>query len=161
MLGREGIAGLQRPGAGFVERQCALASRCSRGARVADRAVDRLGEHWMLPGGYLKLYPTARYAHSAIDALFDALAKGAGGTIPPEAIERIEVLRDGASAVYGTDAIGGVINFILRSNFTGLRASGSVDKTQQKGGDIYKGSLVGGIGNKAALAFGLCVDQIE
>ena len=54
-------------------------------------AVEGLGRDWMLPDGYLKLYPTARYAHSAIDALFDALAKVAGGTIPHEAIERIEV----------------------------------------------------------------------
>ena len=42
--------------------------------------------------------------------------------IPMSAVERIEVLKDGASAIYGTDAIGGVINFILRTNFTGLRA---------------------------------------
>ncbi len=67
--------------------------------------------------------------------------------IPMAAVERVEVLKDGASSIYGTDAVGGVINFILRNNFTGLRAAGSVDKTQQKGGDIYRGSLVGGLGN--------------
>ena len=67
--------------------------------------------------------------------------------VPMAAVERVEILKDGASSIYGTDAVGGVINFILRSNFTGLRAAGSVDKTQQKGGDIYRGSLVGGIGN--------------
>lgn len=54
-------------------------------------AVQGLGEHWMLPEGYLKLYPTARYAHSAIDALFDALGRAPGGTVAPEAIERIDV----------------------------------------------------------------------
>jgi iron complex outermembrane recepter protein len=37
------------------------------------------------------------------------------GTIPPSAIERIEVLRDGAAAQYGSDAIGGVINIVLRT----------------------------------------------
>ncbi|GAB2842658.1 TonB-dependent receptor [Pseudoduganella ginsengisoli] len=42
--------------------------------------------------------------------------------IPVEAIERIEVLLDGASAIYGADAIGGVINIILRKNFEGLQA---------------------------------------
>jgi iron complex outermembrane receptor protein len=67
--------------------------------------------------------------------------------IPMAAVDRVEILKDGASSIYGTDAVGGVINFILRSNFTGLRAAGSVDKTQQKGGDIYRGSLVGGLGN--------------
>ncbi len=40
-------------------------------------------------------------------------------TIPLNAIERIEVLTDGAAAVYGSDAIGGVINVILRKDFTG------------------------------------------
>ena len=39
--------------------------------------------------------------------------------IPFAAIERIEVLRDGASALYGTDAIGGVINFITRKEYQG------------------------------------------
>ena len=40
-------------------------------------------------------------------------------SIPFSAIERVEVLRDGASAVYGTDAVGGVINFITRTDFRG------------------------------------------
>jgi len=39
--------------------------------------------------------------------------------IPASLIERIEVLKDGASAVYGSDAIGGVVNFILRENYQG------------------------------------------
>ncbi|NCZ82661.1 MAG: TonB-dependent receptor, partial [Betaproteobacteria bacterium] len=39
-------------------------------------------------------------------------------TVPLSAIERVEILRDGASAIYGTDAIGGVINFILRKDFS-------------------------------------------
>ena len=41
--------------------------------------------------------------------------------IPFAAIDRIEMLKDGASAIYGTDAIGGVINFITKKNFTGHR----------------------------------------
>ncbi|HXF79473.1 MAG TPA: TonB-dependent receptor [Usitatibacter sp.] len=44
-------------------------------------------------------------------------------SIPFSAIERVEVLRDGASAVYGTDAVGGVINFITRTDFRGAEAS--------------------------------------
>lgn len=39
--------------------------------------------------------------------------------IPMDAIERIEILRDGASAIYGSDAIGGVINIILKKTFDG------------------------------------------
>jgi iron complex outermembrane receptor protein len=43
--------------------------------------------------------------------------------IPLAALERVEILRDGASAVYGSDAIGGVINFITRSNYKGAEIS--------------------------------------
>lgn len=67
--------------------------------------------------------------------------------IPMSAIERIEVLKDGASAIYGTDAVGGVINFILRTNFTGLRAQAVADVTEAGGGNIFRGSLVGGWGD--------------
>lgn len=42
-------------------------------------------------------------------------------TIPLSAIERIEILKDGASAIYGSDAIAGVINFILKKDFTGAQ----------------------------------------
>ena len=57
----------------------------------------------------------ANYAHdgTAIDV----------NAIPLSAIERIEVLKDGASAIYGTDAIGGVINFITRADYKGAEAS--------------------------------------
>jgi iron complex outermembrane receptor protein len=45
--------------------------------------------------------------------------------IPVSAIERIEVLKDGASAVYGSDAIAGVVNFILRRDYNGVEITGS------------------------------------
>jgi iron complex outermembrane receptor protein len=41
-------------------------------------------------------------------------------TIPAAAIERIEVLRDGASAMYGSDAIAGVINVVLKKRYNGF-----------------------------------------
>jgi iron complex outermembrane receptor protein len=46
-------------------------------------------------------------------------------SIPLSAIERIEVLKDGASAVYGSDAIAGVVNFILRTDYNGVELTGS------------------------------------
>jgi iron complex outermembrane receptor protein len=67
--------------------------------------------------------------------------------IPMAAVDRIEILKDGASSTYGTDAVGGVINFILRNDFAGLRAAASADITQHGGSDIYRASLVGGVGN--------------
>lgn len=55
--------------------------------------------------------------------------------IPAAAIERVEILKDGASAVYGTDAIGGVINFVLRKTFQGAEVGGNAFWTQDGGGD--------------------------
>ncbi|MFN9450151.1 MAG: TonB-dependent receptor plug domain-containing protein, partial [Rubrivivax sp.] len=67
--------------------------------------------------------------------------------IPFAAIERVEVLKDGASAIYGTDAIGGVINFILRTNYSGLQVNAMVDIPQQSGGEIARAGLVYGVGD--------------
>jgi iron complex outermembrane receptor protein len=68
-------------------------------------------------------------------------------SIPMAAVERVEVLKDGASAVYGTDAIGGVINFILRKNYKGLEAQAFTDVTEAGGGEIGRVSLTGGWGD--------------
>lgn len=67
--------------------------------------------------------------------------------IPFAAIERIEVLRDGASALYGTDAIGGVINFITRRDFTGGTITVGADSPQHEGGKAYSANLVAGFGS--------------
>jgi iron complex outermembrane recepter protein len=67
--------------------------------------------------------------------------------IPFAAIERVEILKDGASAIYGTDAIGGVINFITKKDFTGLSLNGFVDVTEGGGGNIYRLSGVAGYGD--------------
>src|SRR3546814_14945084 len=67
--------------------------------------------------------------------------------IPFAAIDRVEVLRDGASAVYGTDALGGVINFITRTQFQGLSVTAGADVTQEGGGDIYRASVIGCFGD--------------
>lgn len=69
-------------------------------------------------------------------------------TIPLAAIERVEVLRDGASAVYGSDAVAGVINFILRKDFTGRELSATIGTpTRSGGGDDTKISLHMGFGD--------------
>jgi len=78
-------------------------------------------------------------------------------TIPLAAVDRVEVLKDGASAIYGTDAIGGVINFILRKDYTGFEASAFVDATEAGGGNIVRASLLGGLGNLAADGYNLMV----
>jgi iron complex outermembrane receptor protein len=67
--------------------------------------------------------------------------------IPASAIERVEILKDGASAIYGTDAIGGVMNFILRENFSGVEFNADYLATQQGGGNNGRVSLTAGTGD--------------
>ena len=68
--------------------------------------------------------------------------------IPVAALDRVEVLRDGASAIYGTDAIGGVINFITKRSLTGFGATVESFVPQHKGGaDEQRINLYGGIGD--------------
>ena len=75
--------------------------------------------------------------------------------IPLAAIDRIEVLRDGASAIYGTDAIGGVINFILRRDFQGLEVTLQNDAPQAENGDMSRASLAAGFGSLNKQGFNL------
>jgi iron complex outermembrane receptor protein len=56
--------------------------------------------------------------------------------IPLNAVERIEVLTDGSSAVYGSDAVGGVINIILRKDFDGAETSARLDTLARGGGEL-------------------------
>lgn len=67
--------------------------------------------------------------------------------IPFAAIDRIEVLKDGASAIYGTDAVGGVINFITRTDYQGVGMQGFVDITDEGDSPIYRLSGIVGYGD--------------
>src|SRR5437764_1566720 len=69
--------------------------------------------------------------------------------IPLSAIERVEILTDGASAIYGTDAIAGVINFILRQDFTGVDAYAFYGDSEKGGGQEQRYSITGGWGDLA------------
>ena len=67
--------------------------------------------------------------------------------IPAAALERVEVLLDGASALYGTDAIGGVINFITRKDFQGLEVNVYGGKTDEGGAGKRTATLSAGKGD--------------
>jgi iron complex outermembrane receptor protein len=56
------------------------------------------------------------------------------GSIPMSAIERVEIVKDGASAIYGSDALAGVVNFILRNNYSGVDLRVSAGGSQSYGG---------------------------
>ena len=63
--------------------------------------------------------------------------------VPSIAIGRVEVLKDGAAATYGSDAIGGVVNFITRDNFEGFEVRGSYQDIQDSDGDSSIGAIFG------------------
>lgn len=75
--------------------------------------------------------------------------------IPFAAIERIEVLKDGASAIYGTDAVGGVINFITKTNYQGVTLNGFTDVTGKGDSPIYRISGTVGYGDLKSQGFNI------
>jgi iron complex outermembrane receptor protein len=85
-----------------------------------------------------------RLANSPITALESAVDLNA---IPLASIDRIEVLRDGASSIYGTDAIGGVINFILRRDYTGVELAAEYQRPEEDGGRERRFTALAGFGS--------------
>ncbi|MBD3649193.1 MAG: TonB-dependent receptor plug domain-containing protein, partial [Pseudomonadales bacterium] len=63
--------------------------------------------------------------------------------IPMAAISRVEVLKEGAAATYGSDAIGGVVNFITRKNFQGFEVQGGYTNIQDSDGDFNISAIYG------------------
>lgn len=79
-------------------------------------------------------------------------------SIPFAALERVEVLRDGASAVYGTDAVGGVINFITRRDYQRGELSVRYGDTEKHIGGKETGvSLAYGLGDLSSDGYNLLV----
>ncbi|MGK5044023.1 TonB-dependent receptor [Janthinobacterium sp. GB1R12] len=70
--------------------------------------------------------------------------------IPAAALQRVEVLLDGASALYGTDAIGGVINFITRKDYQGVELNVYGSRTDEGGAGKRTASITAGTGDLAA-----------
>jgi len=68
-------------------------------------------------------------------------------SIPMAAVERIEILKDGASAIYGSDAIAGVINVILKKNYEGVTFDVQVGRPSNEGADTRQFSIATGVSN--------------
>jgi outer membrane receptor protein involved in Fe transport len=64
--------------------------------------------------------------------------------IPLAAIQRIDIVPDGASALYGSDAVAGVVNFVLRRSYSGLEVQAVAGGASQGGGTQRQGSILGG-----------------
>jgi outer membrane receptor protein involved in Fe transport len=89
--------------------------------------------HGAGPGATLVLVDGRRLAPANLFADFVDIS-----LIPTAALERVEVLPDGASAIYGSDAIGGVVNFIFRKNFDGAESRGAIGTTTEGGGRLIQ-----------------------
>jgi len=68
-------------------------------------------------------------------------------SIPFDAVERVEVLKDGASSLYGSDAVSGVVNIILKKQFNGTNIKADGGNSQHGGGKNYKVALTHGFGD--------------
>ncbi|HKS11999.1 MAG TPA: TonB-dependent receptor, partial [Pseudomonas sp.] len=102
-----------------------------------------------LSGDHLLVLVNGKRRHNT--AVYNNFARIASGSVPVDldliptsAIERIELLRDGASAQYGSDAIAGVLNIILKSQDNGGSASVTVGQQEDKPGDLTQAGLNSG-----------------
>ncbi len=103
----------------------------------------------MGPDQVLVLINGKRRHQQALVNVQQTVARGSAGTdinaIPSSAIARIEVLKDGASAQYGSDAIAGVINIILKDQTDGLDLQTSYGQTYEEDGETFFLGLNGGL----------------
>ena len=67
--------------------------------------------------------------------------------VPFAAIERVEILRDGASSIYGSDAIAGVVNFVLRKDYRGFEVSGHAESPEHRGAGQSQATATIGFGD--------------
>jgi outer membrane receptor protein involved in Fe transport len=81
-------------------------------------------------------------------------------TLPMAMIERVEILKDGASAIYGSDAIGGVVNFIMRRNFEGVEASAFYGVSSRGDAATTRfDAMFGSTGDKGSVIIGAGYDK--
>ena len=85
-----------------------------------------------------------------VNALYDASGAGAAvdvNMIPISAIERVEILKDGGSAIYGADAVAGVVNFITKKDYQGADITGHYGLSTRGDGEEKGANLSAGFGN--------------
>ena len=76
-------------------------------------------------------------------------------SLPLAAVERIEILSDGASAIYGADAIGGVVNIITRKDFEGVQVSVGMGESEHGGGTEEGSAMIGIASDRGRLTAGV------
>lgn len=108
------------------------------GSGIALRGLLVSGTLILIDGHRMAPYPMADdNQHPFVDI----------SAIPLDAVERIDVLKDGSSAVYGSDAIAGVVNVILKKSYKGTSVSVETGTTQKGDGTTTHASISQGIGD--------------
>jgi iron complex outermembrane receptor protein len=79
-------------------------------------------------------------------------------TIPIGAVDRVEVLKDGASSIYGSDAVAGVVNIIMKQSFQGFQADASYGDSQHGGGKEVRANALMGHGDLAMDGWNAYID---
>ncbi|WP_246039043.1 TonB-dependent receptor domain-containing protein [Peristeroidobacter soli] len=93
----------------------------------------------------LVLLDGVRMAAGSIDGFYSNGGAVNTNVIPDSLVERVDVVTGGASAPYGSDAVAGIVNYILDKDFTGLKGSAQMGATTRGDDDQYSASLAGGM----------------
>lgn len=91
-----------------------------------------------------------------VNALYDSSGAGAAfdiNSLPIGAIEQIQILKDGGSALYGADAVAGVINFITKTDYQGIEVGGSWGRSSRGDGTEKRAGLSAGFGDLSSDRF--------
>lgn len=91
----------------------------------------------------------------AVDINFGRGSLVSVNTIPKGAIDRVDILKDGASALYGSDAMAGVINYILRKDYQGIEANAAYSASDTGVGVQKSGGFTFGFGDMSSKGFNI------
>jgi iron complex outermembrane receptor protein len=145
---------IQKSGATNVEQLMqTIGGNVSSGAQMANGAsgattgsISSISLRGLTSIRTLVLLNGRRIAPYGIGFVGDSVSVDVG-SIPLGMIDRVEVLKDGASAIYGSDAVAGVVNFILRKDFTGGELQIDAGDTQHGGAASRRAALTYGFGD--------------
>lgn len=145
---------IQKSGATNVEQLMqTIGANVSSGAQMANGAsgattgsISSISLRGLTSIRTLVLLNGRRIAPYGIGFVGDSVSVDVG-SIPIAMIDRVEVLKDGASAVYGSDAVAGVVNFILRKDYSGGELQVDAGDTQHGGAASRRAAVTVGLGD--------------
>ena len=109
-----------------------------RGLNNGSDGTTKLDLRAMGPGRTLTMLNGRRLAPSGVGSAIDV------NNLPSVLVDRVEIITGGASTVYGSDAIAGVVNFITRNDFEGLSFEGGYNVSEEGDADIWDANVVYG-----------------